>query len=293
MADTYARLLARFGGTVAGWWSRLPGIVDDLAVRWDLVIGDAVGRGGMSVVLRCRAADGRAGMLKLTPDAAIARDEARALCAWAASGRVPGVWATDAAAGALLLEAIPHELPLASSPGPVELGEIVGLLGALRGCVADLEGLPALSERVDFVFAHWVDRHARDPVVAEAVPPARLLRGGDLARELTSEGGGTPVLVHGDLHAGNVLHGGPGRGLIAIDPRACVGDAEFDAADWVYWRVAPDRWSERCRELAAALDLDRERLWAWAAALATLNAAAVAQRSGPSSEVAALLSVAP
>jgi streptomycin 6-kinase len=101
------------------------------------------------------------------------------------------------------------------------------------------------------------------------------------------------VLVHGDLHEGNVLLGKPGRGLIAIDPRACVGEAEFDAADWVYWRVAPDGWSERCRELAAALDLDRERLWAWAAALAPLNAAAIAARGGPSSEVAALLSTAP
>ena len=293
MAHTYARLLGRFGGSVGGWWSRLPGLVEELAVRWDLVIGDPVGRGGTSLVLRCRTADGRAAMLKLTPDAAIARDEARALRAWTASGRVPGVWASDGAAGALLLEAIADELPLASTPGPVDLGEIVGLLDALGGCVADLDGLPALGERVDFLFAHWIELHALDPVVAKAVPPARLLRAGDLARELARDGGATPVLVHGDLHAGNVLHGKPGRGLIAIDPRACVGEAEFDAADWVYWRVAPDGWSERCRELAAALDLDRERLWAWAAALAPLNAAAIAARGGPSSEVAALLSTAP
>ncbi|MFJ9787505.1 phosphotransferase [Amycolatopsis sp. NPDC101161] len=31
-----------------------------------------------------------------------------------------------------------------------------------------------------------------------------------------------PVLLHGDLHLGNVLDGGPLRGLVAIDSEACT-----------------------------------------------------------------------
>jgi streptomycin 6-kinase len=41
------------------------------------------------------------------------------------------------------------------------------------------------------------------------------------------------VLLHGDLHLGNVLDGGPSRGLVAIDPKACLGDPCFDAVDYV------------------------------------------------------------
>ena len=40
------------------------------------------------------------------------------------------------------------------------------------------------------------------------------------------------------IHPGNVLVGGLARGLVAIDPRPCVGEAEFDAVDWVCWGVS-------------------------------------------------------
>ncbi|OUC96640.1 hypothetical protein CA984_14275 [Streptosporangium minutum] len=49
---------------------------------------------------------------------------------------------------------------------------------------------------------------------------------------------GPAGLVHGDLHPGNVLDGGP-RGLVVIDPRPCVGDPAFDAVDWVLGTGAP------------------------------------------------------
>lgn len=40
----------------------------------------------------------------------------------------------------------------------------------------------------------------------------------------------TTVLLHGDLHPGNVLDGGAERGLMATGPKACVGDP-VDSAD--------------------------------------------------------------
>ena len=53
------------------------------------------------------------------------------------------------------------------------------------------------------------------------------------ARWLADEGAGRRVLLHGDLHLRNVLAGPPGRELVAIDPRACVGDPAFDLVDWI------------------------------------------------------------
>jgi streptomycin 6-kinase len=102
------------------------------------------------------------------------------------------------------------------------------------------------------------------------------------------------VLLHGDLHPGNVLDGGATRGLVAIDPRPCVGDAAFDAVDWVFWGVDnPRGWQPHARQLALALGVEHGRLWAWCAALAPMLAAAKAGRGAAPDEVNALLALAP
>ena len=102
------------------------------------------------------------------------------------------------------------------------------------------------------------------------------------------------MLLHGDLHPGNVLDGGAGRGLVAIDPRPCVGDGAVDVVDWVFWGVDdPGDWEPRSRDLAAALGLDHERLWAWCAAFAAMLATAEAAGGATAGRVAALLALSP
>jgi streptomycin 6-kinase len=296
LGATRGRLLARFGAWVEPWWERLPGAIAELAERWELVVGDAVGRGNTSLVVRCRRADGRAAVLKLTPDPELGATEASALRRWEPSGRVPLVWGYDAGLGALLLEAIPSETPLSELGRAVALDEVTNLIGGLHrsGAPVAADGWATLAERVEFIFDHWVQRHGRrGEVVTRAVPVDRLRRGHELARELAAEAG-EPVLLHGDLHPGNVLDGGTVRGLVAIDPRPCVGDAAVDAVDWVFWAVDdPGAWEPRSRELAVALGLDHERLWAWCAAFAAMLAAAEAARGASAEQVAALLALSP
>jgi streptomycin 6-kinase len=271
---TRTRLVTRFGAGAESWWERLPGVVAALAERWTLDVGEPVGRGNTSLVVRCRRADGRGAMLKLTPDPDLAAAEASALAAWSASRRVPELWGTDAAAGALLLEAIPGEtqvgrdVPLAdvaaliaelhAAPAPGDPASPPGRVAAPgdpaappTDLVSPHDGVAApgdpvsppdrvaapgepvpLGDRVEFVFGHWIARHARGGAIA-AVPVARLERGRGLARALVAAAG-PRVLLHGDLHPGNVLDGGA-RGLVAIDPRPCIGDPAFDAVDWVFW----------------------------------------------------------
>jgi streptomycin 6-kinase len=293
---TRHRLLARFGQQVDPWWERLPGVIADLAVRWELAVGEAVGRGNTSLVVRCRRADGRPAVLKLTPDAELGGAEAAALRRWEPSGRVPAVWGHDPALGALLLEAIPDATPLAERRTAVELGEIVSLIDDLHqgGPPADADGWERLAERVEFIFELWVERHGRGgEVVSRAVPIDRLRRGQALARELAAVAG-EQVLLHGDLHPGNVLDGGAVRGLVAIDPRPCVGDAAVDVVDWVFWAADdPGAWEPRSRDLAVALGLDHQRLWAWCAAFAAMLATAKAARGASPDEVAALLALSP
>jgi streptomycin 6-kinase len=235
-------------------------------------------------------------VLKLTPDSELGGAEAWALRKWESSGRVPLVWGYDATLGALLLEAIPSESPVSERRAAVELGEVADLIGGLHRSRAPgvADGVVSLAARVEFLFEHWVERHGRaGDVVTRAVPVDRLRRGHGLARGLAADAG-VPVLLHGDLHPGNVLDGGAGRGLVAIDPRPCVGDAAFDVVDWVFWAVDDSgAWEPRSRDLALALGLDHERLWAWCAAFAAMLAAAKAARGASAEQVAALLALAP
>ena len=293
---TRRRLLARFGAQVEPWWERLPGTIAELAARWDLIVGEAVGRGNTSLVVRCRRVDGRPAVLKLTPDAQLGAAEASALRCWEPSGRVPALWGDDAALGALLLEAIADETPLAERPAAVGLDEVASLIGDLHDVSAPAAagGWERLADRVEFIFGHWVERHSRrGELVTRAVPVDRLRRGHRLARELAADAV-RQVLLHGDLHPGNVLDGGAVRGLVAIDPRPCVGDAAVDAVDWVFWGAdGPGAWEPRSRDLAAALSLDHERLWAWCAAFAAMLATAQAARGASAAQVAALLALSP
>lgn len=293
---TRTRLLARFGPRVEPWWAQLPAVLAELAHRWELAVGEAVGRGNTSLVVRCRRADGRAAVLKLVPEAELAAAEASALRRWERSGRVPVVWDCDVALGALLLEAIPSETPLSEAGAAVALDDVADLIGGLHRSGAPLraDGVVSLADRVEFIFEHWSERHARrGEAVTRAVPVDRLRAGHALARALAGEAG-VAVLLHGDLHPGNVLDGGATRGLVAIDPRPCVGDAAFDAVDWVFWGADdPSDWDRRSRHLALALGVDQRRLWAWCSAFAALLAAAKGARGAGAGEVAALLTLAP
>jgi streptomycin 6-kinase len=289
MAAARDRLQARFGELLDPWWHALPTTVAELSRRWELAVDEPVGRGNTSLVLRCRRADGRAAMLKLSPAAALAAAEAASLRLWAPSGRVPALWGHDAERGALLIEAIAAEAPLAAGGRDVPPAEIGGLIADLHRATVPSpgDGLVSLADRVEFIFAHWTERSRGLP----DVPPQRLRSGRALADRLLADRL-DPALLHGDLHPGNVLDGGSARGLVAIDPRPCIGEAAFDVVDWVFWPADPGRWEARAHELAAALGLESGRLWAWCSALASVLAAARATRGEVGGELEALLAIA-
>src|SRR5262249_2480635 len=76
------RLTACLGPEVEAWFHGLPDVLAVLAERWQLAIGAAIPRGSVSVVFRCRTADGASAVLKASPDRARPRFEAAALAGW-------------------------------------------------------------------------------------------------------------------------------------------------------------------------------------------------------------------
>src|SRR3954449_4389358 len=126
------RLISRFGREVESWFETLPDILDALAARWRIDLGDPIPRGSMSVVLRCRTGDAHPAVLKVSPDRARIATEIASLRQWKTE-YTPTVLGADERMGALLIEAIQPGTPLAVSgrcPRVEEVGELLTSLHA-------------------------------------------------------------------------------------------------------------------------------------------------------------------
>jgi streptomycin 6-kinase len=85
------------------------------------------------------------------------------------------------------------------------------------------------------------------------------------------------LVLHGDMHHGNVLNFGPRRWL-AIDPKGLIGERYFDYAN-IFCNPddatasRPGRLARQAGVVAEAAHLERSRLLAWVVAWAGLSAA--------------------
>ena len=85
------------------------------------------------------------------------------------------------------------------------------------------------------------------------------------------------VVLHGDMHHGNVLKFGS-RGWLAIDPKGLIGERGFDHANIFcnpddQTATMPGRLARQVKVVAEAADLESHRLLSWVLAWAGLSAA--------------------
>jgi streptomycin 6-kinase len=291
-AGVRRRLTARFGGDVEAWFDQLPGVLAALGERWQLQFGAPIPRGSMSAVFRCRTADGRGAVLKVSP----ARDrlafEAAALDAWP-SVHTPAVIALDERLGALLLELIEPGTPLVVSLAYPAVERVGELLRSLHERGVPDPSYPPVGQHVAYLFDASSVLYERHPELTALIPRELYERGRRSATRLAQDDAPT-VLLHGDLTPSNLLDGGAERGLVAIDPAPCLGDAAFDAVDLLLWQ-AEDLGTIQARSgrLAAETGLDPERLLGWCAAFAAMVALELAsQGTGRGARIDALLELA-
>ncbi|WP_188316371.1 aminoglycoside phosphotransferase family protein [Solihabitans fulvus] len=286
------RLVKRFGPAVEPWCDDLPATVAALADRWGLRVRSGL-VGNTSRALLCDRADGTSAVLKLTPDPAIAAEEHAALSAWSASPQLVSVLDADLPLGALLLEAIEPGGPLARRPGGVPLRWMGVLLRELHAVPVPAEPeFPPLTAKVDAIFSSINWQRLAGEEVARHLPVDLVERSRNAALDLAEYP--ARALLHGDLHADNVLDGGPDRGLVAIDPRPCVGDPAFDAVDFAFLRVTRSGdFDRRVASMVRYTDgLDGDRLVAWCRTIAVFFAIRELRRSGPSERSDTLLALA-
>lgn len=271
VAPQLAKFVARhFGALGSEWLAGLPERIERYRVEWELEIASFLPGGLMSCCLAVTTTEGQAAVLKLAGPWTPARPEVRALKVWN-GGPAPRLLRADAIGDAFLLERIAPGQSLASA-GPDQIRH----LGRLVRCLHDVgvseetaRLLPRLADVVESRIATaGAEAAARSRDEAHMLAP-RLERARRLARKLLSSREGNVTLLHGDLENRNILHCSV-RGLVAIDPLPCVGDAAYDAGYWL-GNIDRDERDEASVWLAEHLDLDHTRLLAWAA-VATLEA---------------------
>jgi len=257
------RLVRRFGDEIMDWVAAAPGEAIRLAGEWGLTLGDTIPHGSTSLTVACTTAAGRAAVLKLSPQTAVLAEQNRVLRAWAPGGHVPEVLA--AAPGALLLARVQPGTAV-SAPAPAAFAE---LLDALHSAPVPSGFVPVDLAYGTEQFLSRTERMGSPVLGPDDFARARAERDRLVATAVE------PVLLHGDLHYSNMLDGGP-RGLIAIDPKATLGDREFDAVDFVLDATAPVE--ERLGVAVAATGLDADRLAGWCRVAAPTIAASLARR---------------
>jgi len=106
--------------------------------------------------------------------------------------------------------------------------------------------------------------------------PERMVELAEITFEELLRTAGEPLLLHGDLHHGNLLAGGR-EPWIAIDPKGVIGEAEYEACALLTnnlpaYGQSIDILRNRVNVLASALGLDRARILKWAMSFGVLSA---------------------
>jgi streptomycin 6-kinase len=197
-------------------------------------------------------------------------------------GRVSAVLKADVDAGAVLLERVEPGTQVKDLPEPPSAAQWAELMRDLHVATVPPDYPRDLRDQCDRLFEGFGGR------VSDPVSLADLETGAARCRALLATGPAR-VLLHGDLHLANVLDGGASRGLVAIDPGACVGDPCFDAVDYLLNGAGREGIETRCAALAAASELDESRLLEWCRAIAPVEAIIYLSRPGTRRAVAEML----
>ncbi len=252
---------ARTDPAIATWLAQLPDRIDRCRLRFDLTeVGPMYPSGHASWTAPARTVDRASVVLKVQWPHRECTHEALALRTWNGDGAVR-LLDEDETEHALLLERLAPGDPLTTADPDVALAVLVDLVERL------LVIAPSAVGTLEDEAAGW--RQSLAAAWDEHQPYEVRLR--DAALSFLDALGGTQpeqVLLHQDLHGGNVLSAGRAPWL-AIDPKPLAGERAFAIAPIVRSRElghSKHAVLARFDRLVEALDLDAERARGWSIA---------------------------
>jgi streptomycin 6-kinase len=241
------------------WLERLPRLVEECADEWGLTLLEPFPLAVDSLALAVTTRDAEGAVLKICFPHRESEHEADALRAWDGIGAVR-VIAHDRERWALLIERCFPGTQLADRPPDEGLDVLISLLPRLW--VTATEPFRPLADEA----AWWASYLPERWRLAGRPFEQSLLDAACAALRELPPTQGEQVLLHQDLHPGNVLSAEREPWLV-IDPKPLAGEREFALAPIV--RAFELGHSERAvrhrlDRLTEALGLDRERARLWA-----------------------------
>ncbi|HJU47691.1 MAG TPA: aminoglycoside phosphotransferase family protein [Gaiellaceae bacterium] len=246
-ATSTAFIARHFGEAGRAWLERVPALLETYADHWRLVVGEELRGGLLSRVFAVQRVTGERAVLKLCGPWDRAEDEISCLARWNGEAS-PRLLASDRHAGALLLERID---PGGSATGACAT-DVAAVLQRLHTTpYATLRPLGEVARR-------RVERALAQGRTTPSKAEWALARIDELEHDPPA-----PVLLHGDFDERNLLACAR-RGLAAIDPLPCFGDAAYDAGSWAQANGRPGRRA-RTTAIADAMGLPVARVRGWCA----------------------------
>ncbi|MBI2856648.1 MAG: phosphotransferase [Chloroflexi bacterium] len=278
--DEIPTVLARtivevYGAAGAEWLGRLPATIAECAQRWSLRVMPPFNILTYSYVAPAVGEDGKAAVLKASVPSLELLGEIEALRYFNGHGSVKLLDA-DAEKGVLLLERLQPGTLLSGIEDDERATSIAAAV--MRQLWRPLETdhpFPTIGEQAQGL------KKMRDHFGGGCGPfPRDLVEAAEALFDQLIGSVSEPVLLHGDLHHGNILLSAERESWLAIDPKGLLGEPEYEVGAMLrnpmpglLAQPRPERiLARRLDQLSEELDFDRERLVGWGLAQAVLAA---------------------
>ena len=273
----FARATVALHGDAGRLWLRgLPALIEECAERWSLRVGPPFPHLSYNYAAPAEGPGGERLVLKLGVPVRELHSEMAALRAFDGRGAAR-LFESDAARGALLLERLEpgtQLVPLREEDDAAATEAAASVMRKLWRAAPETHGFPTAAD--------WGLGFARCRAHFGGTTgpfPRRLF---DEAESLYAEllaSSAAPVLLHGDLHHGNVLAAAR-EPWLAIDPKGLTGEPAYEVGallrnplpQLLKWPEPVRVTERRIAQLSDELGLERARVRGWGLAQAALSA---------------------
>lgn len=276
--EEFARAVRAFRGAEGDAWLReLPETIESCAARWSLEVGPPFLPLSYNYVATASRDDGEQFVLKLCfRGDAEAATEREALRLFGGRGAVRLI-DSDEERAALLLERLEPGTQLSELCDTDDAGATSAAVSVMRSLLRPaplVHEFPSVADWGRGFIRHRVNFNGTSgPLPAPLFDEAEAL-----FRDL-NDSADEPVLLHGDLHHGNII-AARREPWLAIDPKGIVGEAAYEVGALLRnpndrmlgWPNLPRVMGRRIRQLSEELGIDRERIRGWGLSQAILSA---------------------
>jgi len=275
--EDFARVtVALHGDAGRSWLEGLPALVEECSARWSLKVGPHFPQLSYNYAAPAEGAGGERLVLKLGVPVPELFSEMEAMRAFGGRGAAR-LFAADAGRGALLLERLEPGTPLVTlceEDDGAATSAAASVMRRLRRAAPDAHDFPTAAD-----WGRGFERcRAHFGGGTGPFPRGLFEEAESLYAELLSTSA-EPVLLHGDLHHGNILAAAR-EPWLAIDPKGLVGEPPYEVGallrnplpQLLGWPNPVRVTERRIARLSEELGLERARVRGWGLAQAALSA---------------------